>query len=320
MRLAVYTEFITDHTSALNQEGGDPSGWYVPEWTVESDRELCQSIGVKTAILSHTAPGPTVKTNPKEAAALARELNKFSAEVRDSDPEHYGFFASVPSPSDTELCLTEIRYALDELKADGVVFMTRYGSNNHYLGHVDFISIWQELNVRKAIVFIHPTAAVGATQVNKSLPLPMMDYPHESARTAMDLILSDRFRLHASDCRIILSHGGGTLPMIVARVAGLASTPFIKKTAEAIREEIGWFFYDTAMCSAPEQLAALQAIAKPGHILFGSDFPNCPPEIIKQTTNQLDASEILSADYRDGIENSSAKILFPRLDALASST
>ena len=80
----------------------------MPEWTVESDRELCQRIGVKTAILSHTAPGPTVKANPKEAAALARELNKFSADVRDSDPEHYRFFASVSSPSDTELCLAEI--------------------------------------------------------------------------------------------------------------------------------------------------------------------------------------------------------------------
>ena len=299
--------------SALAQEGGDPSGWYVPEWTVQSDRELCQSIGVKTAILSHTSPGPTVKTNPKEAAALARELNKFSAKVRDSDPKHYGFFASVPSLSDTELCLAEIRYALDELNADGVVFMTRYGSDNHYLGHADFIPIWQELNARRAVVFVHPTSAVGTTQVNKSLPLPMMDYPHESARTAMDLILSDRLRLHASDCSIILSHGGGTLPMVVSRVAGLASTPFIQKSAEAIHEEIGWFYYDTAMCSAPEQLAALQAIAKPGHILFGSDFPNCPPEIIKRTTKQLDASEILSLEYREGVENSSAKNLFPRL-------
>lgn len=135
--------------------------------------------------------------------------------------------------------------------------MTHYGSDNQYLGHVDFIPTWQELNARKAVVFIYPTAAVGTTQVNESLPQPMMDYPHESVRTAMNLILSDRFRLHASDCRIILSHGGGTLPIVVARVAGLASTPFIQKTSEAIREEIGWFYYDTAMCSAPEQPAAL---------------------------------------------------------------
>jgi hypothetical protein len=81
MCTSVYTESIADHTLALNQEGGDPSGWYVPEWTVESDLELCQSIGGKTAILSHTAPGPTVKADPKEAAALARELNKFLAVI-----------------------------------------------------------------------------------------------------------------------------------------------------------------------------------------------------------------------------------------------
>ncbi|KAK2033244.1 amidohydrolase family protein [Colletotrichum zoysiae] len=303
------------YTEALKEGGGDPSGWYVPPWTIESDRELCKSIGVKTAILSHTAPGPVVKSDPREASALARKLNEFSASLRDSDPEHYGFFASVPSLADTELCLAEIRYALDELKADGVMLMTRYGSDNHYLGHPDFIPIWQELNTRKAVVLVHPTHPVDVNLVNKCLPQPMMDYPHETARTAMDLILSDTFRLHARDCRIILSHGGGTLPMVVSRVAGLALlTPFINKSAEQIREEVGWFYYDTAMCSSPEQLAALQVIAKPGHILFGSDFPNCPPEAIERFTAQLDASEVLASDYRNGIENSAAKTLFPRLN------
>ncbi|KDN68280.1 putative amidohydrolase [Colletotrichum sublineola] len=301
-------------TEALNEEGGDPSGWYVPQWTIESDRELCKSIGVKTAILSHTAPGPGIKSDLCDASGLARKLNEFSATVRDSDPEHYGFFASVPSLTDTSLCLAEIRYALDELKADGIMLMTRYGSDNHYLGHADFIPIWQELNARKAVVLVHPTHPVDVNLVNKCLPQPMMDYPHETARTAMDLILSDTFRSHARNCRIILSHGGGTLAMVVSRVAGLALlTPFINKSAEKIREEIGWFYYDTAMCSSPEQLAALQVIAKPGHILFGSDFPNCPPEAIKRFTEQLDASEVLASGYRNGLDNSSAKMLFPRL-------
>jgi hypothetical protein len=220
-------------SQALNQEGGDPSGWYVPDWTIENDHELCKSIGVKTAILSHTAPGPEIKSDPHEASVLARKLNEFSAKLRDSDPEHYGFFASVLSLIDTSLCLAEIRYALDELKADGIMLMTRYGSYNHYLGHADFVPIWQELNARKAVVLVHPTHPVDVNLVNKCLPQPMMDYPHETARTAMDLILSDMFRLHAPDCRIILSHGGGTLPMVVSRVAGLAlSTPFINKSAD----------------------------------------------------------------------------------------
>lgn len=63
-------------------------------------------------------------------------------------------------------------------------------------------------------VFIYPTSAAGVTQFNKSLPLSMMDYPHESARTAIYLNVSGRLRLHASDCRIVLSHRGGTLPMV----------------------------------------------------------------------------------------------------------
>lgn len=286
----------------------------MPAWTLESDRTLCKSIGVHTAILSHTAPGPEVKSSPSEAASLSRELNKFSAKIRDDDPEHYGFFASIPSMLDTERCIAEIRYALNELRADGIILMTRYGSGNHYLGHPDLIPIWDELNLHKAVVFVHPTHAVDTSLVNSSLPQPMLDYPHETARTAMDLITTDRLREHARDCKIILSHGGGTLPMLVGRLAGLQpATTFGNKSAEQIREEVAWFYFDTALCSAPEQLLALQEIAKAGHILFGSDFPNAPVSAIHHFTNQLDRTTYLSPMNSESINGGAARSLFPRL-------
>ncbi|KAL1581905.1 hypothetical protein WHR41_09481 [Cladosporium halotolerans] len=217
-------------TKALQDAGGDPCGWYIPDWTVEADQELCKSLGIRTAILSHTAPGPEVKKDSIEAASLARAMNEFSAKVRDEHPEKYGFFASVPSLLDTERCIAEIRYALDELRADGVILMTRYGSDNQYLGHQDFNPVWQELNARKAVVFVHPTHPVDIALVHASLPQPMLDYPHETARTAMDLVMTDTLRRHAHNCKIILSHGGGTLGMLVGRVAGLQpSSPFGNK-------------------------------------------------------------------------------------------
>ncbi|KAM0718974.1 hypothetical protein Q7P37_006046 [Cladosporium fusiforme] len=302
-------------TEALEQAGGDPSGWYVPTWTLDSDGELCKTIGVRTAILSHTAPGPEVKSDPIEAASLARQLNVFSAKIRNDDPEHYGFFASVPSMLDTERCVIEIRYALDELKADGIVLMSRYGPDNHYLGHPDLIPVWEELRRHQAVVFVHPTHAVDKNLVNASLPQPMMDYPHETARAAIDLITSNMLREHAADCKIILSHGGGTLAMLVGRLAGLQPvSPFGNKSAEQIREEVGWFYFDTALCSAPEQLLALQSIAKPGHILFGSDFPNAPVSAIRHFTEQLDRNAELSEVNSDGINGGTGRVLFPRLD------
>ena len=252
--------------------------------------------------------------DPVEAAKLARRINEFNAEVRDKDPQHYGFFASVPSLLDTNRSLAEIYYAFDILKADGVVLMTRYGNDNHYLGHPDFVPIWDELNRRKAVVFIHPTHPVDSHLVNKTLPQPMFDYPHETGRTAADLITSNTFRDHASQCSIILSHGGGTLPVLLGRLAGLQPVSgFGEKSMEDIYNEAAWFYFDTALTTDAAQLAALTRVAKRDHILFGSDFPNAPTKAIEHFAKGLDANAELTEDEKTGISHRSAFRLFPRL-------
>ncbi|KAF2171462.1 hypothetical protein M409DRAFT_18579 [Zasmidium cellare ATCC 36951] len=309
----IYAPFYTE---ALNATGGDPSGWYIPPWTLSLDRALCARIGVQTAILSPTAPFPDNFKTAAEQASFARRLNEYSARIRDEDPEHYGFFAAVPSPRFGEECLGEIGFALGEF-ADGVVLLSRYDPDLMYLGHKDFVPVWEELNRREAVVFVHPTHGTDTRLVNPSLPQPMWDYPHETGRTAIDLITSNTLRHHASSCKIILSHAGGTLPMLLGRAAGMQRfTDFggaHKKTREEIYEEAGWFYYDTALSSDPGQLAALQAVAGRDHILFGSDFPNCPEEAIVFFTQQLEGSAVLSEEHREGIDGGAGRKLFPRL-------
>ncbi|KAN0117889.1 amidohydrolase family protein [Hyaloscypha variabilis] len=262
---------------ALQKAGGDPSGWFVPEWTLSADQELSKSIGVQTAILSMTAPGACIEREPKAAATLARQSNEAAASIRDQHPTSYGFFASLPNLLDTKETLEELAYGVDTLKADGVILFTRYKNDNHYLGHPDFRPIWQELNRRKAVVFIHPTHPVDTHLVNNHLPQPMFDYPHETGRTAIDMLLSDTLSL-TPDCKIILSHAGGTLPYLIDRVAGmLPYTPFsVNKTTTQILEEAKRFYFDTALSSNPGVLDLLLRFAAKGHVLFGSDFPNAP--------------------------------------------
>lgn len=298
---------------ALRKAGGDPSGWTIPEWTLEADRAINKEIGVAKTILSVTAPGPSIEKDATAAAALARAVNEAGASIRDSSPTEYGFFASVPSLLDTELVLEEIAYAYDQLHADGVILLTRYGEDNHYLGHPDFCPIWVELNRRKAVVFVHPTHAVDTNLVNKHLPQPMFDYPHETGRTAMDLIVSDTLNSVAPDCKIILSHAGGTLPYLIYRPAGmLQHTPFtVNKSTEQIVEEASRFYFDLAISSNPLTLRLLLELAKPGHVFFGSDFPNAPSEGIKYFTENFERYE-LSEDKRREIEYEAATVLFAK--------
>ncbi|PIG83910.1 hypothetical protein AARAC_001845 [Aspergillus arachidicola] len=311
-RIDVHHHYIpTPYLQALEKMGGDPSGWPTPAWSLEADQKICQDVGVETAILSITAPGTSILKGA-EAAKLARDCNVYGKGLRDKHPKNYGFFAALPDLLDTEAALAEIRYALDELNADGVTLYTRYGDGNYYLGHPKIQPIWEELNRRSAVVFIHPTHPIDTNLVNEMLPQPMIDYPHETTRTAVDLITTDTIRKY-SNCKVILSHGGGNLPWLARRPAVmLPDLGLSKMTAEHFIENARMFYFDLALTDAETQLPLLQEFALPGHILFGSDFPYAPEATVRHFSGELSKAKLSEQD-RTEINRQSALKLFPRL-------
>ncbi|RDW59535.1 hypothetical protein BP6252_12622 [Coleophoma cylindrospora] len=279
-KIDVHNHFIPPfYAKAVLEAGGDPSGWTTPAWSSTSALTLMEKAGISKAILSLTAPGVEIASGKELQIKLARDVNNYAAKLRDAHPNSFGFFAAVPSLLDTEEALEEISYALDNLHADGVTLFTRYGSSNYYLGHESFKPIWEALNKRKAVVFIHPTHPVDTNLVNKVLPQPVLDYPHESTRTAFDLILSGTKRAFPN-CKIILSHGGGTLPFLLTRAAELV--PRLPKTfgttmtSEEIVEDAKTFYFDLALATSPQILDTLLKYVPTDRILFGSDTPYAP--------------------------------------------
>jgi predicted TIM-barrel fold metal-dependent hydrolase len=268
---------------------------------------------VTTTILSVTAPGPAIEPDVTKATALARSCNLSAAAIRDAQPGQYGFFASVPSLFDTEAVLEEIDYACTTLQADGVTLFTRYGSGPNYLGHEAFRPIWADLSRRGAVVFIHPTHPVDTQLINPWLPQPMFDYPHETGRAAMDLLTSGILRDYPG-CKIILSHAGGTLPYLIYRAATML--PLMPRTlglsTEQLVEDAKKFYFDTAISSNPVTLKALFEFAAPGHVLFGSDFPNAPGDAILRFTKSLEEYE-MSDETKVQVNSRAALELFPRL-------
>lgn len=220
----------------------------------------------------------------------------------------------IPSLFNTQDALEEIRYAFDELGADGVGLYTRYGKGNAYLGHPDFAPVWEELNRRSAVVFIHPTDPVDSTnKANEKLLQPIMDFPHETTRTAVDLIMTDAVRKY-SNCKIILSHGGGTLPYLAARPAMLLQdTGLVNMTMDYFLESARMFYYDTALTDPNLMLPFLMAFVPTDRILYGTDVPYAPDVTVKRLGQDLDRAKLSRAD-RDQIEFGTAMKLFPRLD------
>ncbi|KAH9888179.1 hypothetical protein F4778DRAFT_755328 [Xylariomycetidae sp. FL2044] len=199
--------------TAVLKDAAVPGAAEFPAWGNRPHDPYMTGLGVEAQVLSVTSPGPAVLRDPVRAARLARSCNEYLAELRDADPRKLAFLASLPDLHDTARCLEELRYAYDVLGADGVCLMTRYGGAGeggqhqdgegpHYLGHEAFRPIWAELSRRKAVVFVHPTFGKYAVQpgaggsgggggigdqANRFLPPPVIDFPHETARAALDL-------------------------------------------------------------------------------------------------------------------------------------
>lgn len=138
----------------------------VPSWTEETDTAFGASIGLRATIFSASTPGVSHIADPEESAIAARGMNEYCAAYCAKNPGARGFLATVPSLEHTELALRELRYALDVLHADGVMLFTSYGARNGYLGHEDYVPVWEELNVRQAVVLVHPCNSKNAVMFN----------------------------------------------------------------------------------------------------------------------------------------------------------
>jgi predicted TIM-barrel fold metal-dependent hydrolase len=162
---------------------GDPSHTVLPQWSPETAIDLMDSQEIATGMLSLTAPG-IVGWDGGERREMARRVDEYTADLVAKRPDRFGNFATLPLP-DVDGALSELEYALDMLRADGVILLGNYAEQ--YLGDAMFESLWAELDRRQAVVFVHP-----------GLPLPplggiagpLVDYPFATTRTAVQLVLN----------------------------------------------------------------------------------------------------------------------------------
>lgn len=190
---------------------------------------------------------------------------------------------------------------------------TSYGPLNGYLGHEDFVPIWKELNARKAVVFVHPcNNGPNSTAFNERVISPAFDWPHETGRTAMDMIVNKRMQ-QFPNVKIILSRAGGTLPALVRRGTMMAMPEFGGVlSVKEIYEGAGAFYFDTALAGSQKLFPLTTKFAKKGHLLFGSDYPHAYAPQSKAHSDFIDQYP-LDNESRQDIYYGAALDLFPRL-------
>lgn len=298
-----------DYRKMLQQLGiNDAGGRALPEWSPAGSLEAMVELDVAAAVLSVSAPGTTFLPNAADAAALARDLNDYSAKVVADQPDRFGFFATVPMPH-VDAAAAETVRALDELKADGVVLLANHAGV--YIGEEGQDELFAALDARSAVVFIHPAELPGPT-VPGIAPF-VTDFLLDTTRAAY-LLVHNGIRQRYPNIKFILSHAGGFVPYASYRLA-MGITADTGRDPQEVLDEFSGFYFDTALSSTAAALPSLLAFAKPGHITFGSDYPFAPLEISKLFTAGLQGYPGLDTDARAAIDRDNALALFPRFPA-----
>jgi predicted TIM-barrel fold metal-dependent hydrolase len=241
----------------------------VAQWMPARTIEEMDKHRVQTAILSLSPPGPRMLDQAVNRK-LARICGEYGAQLARDNPGRFGLFAPVPMP-DVEGTLREIEYALDTLKADGIELMTSYGDK--WLGHPDFDPVFEELNRRKALIYVHPLAAACSIDLIEWVPDALIEYPHDTSRAVLSLLFSGTLA-RLPDIRFIFCHAGGTVPFLSGRILHSGSNrAFLDRVPNGVDYELRKLHYDVALAAFEPSLAALFAYVPVSQVLLGSDYP-----------------------------------------------
>ncbi|TCJ96346.1 amidohydrolase family protein [Nocardia alba] len=309
-RIDVHQHMIPPvYRDALRRHGiTAPGGRDLPDWSPDSALSLMTTARIGSAILSVSTPGTTFLTDPAEATTLAQALNDYSSEISAAHPGQLGFMATLPMP-DVRASRLEAERALDTLGADGVVLLGN--SAGVYLGAEGQDELFRALDDRCAVVLVHPADLPGEP-VPGILPFAA-DFLLDTTRAAY-LLVRNGIRRRYPNIKFILSHGGGFVPYAAHRLALTIFSETGVSPADLIDEFAG-FYFDTALSSSASALPSLLSFARPGHVLYGSDWPFAPDPAVLYFGGGLDAYAGLDDAQRRAVERVNALTLFPRFGA-----
>jgi predicted TIM-barrel fold metal-dependent hydrolase len=308
-RIDIHVHLIPKfYQDAAYEAGAGPAIGRYPDWSPELALDLMDKSGIEVSLMSLAQPGVQFG-DPKKAAALARRCNEYSAELNARWPMRFGSLAVVPM-WDVDEAVAEIDHSLRELKHQGVCLFASYGGK--FLGDPWFDPVLAALNDRAAVVFVHPALHPSSRTLELPWPGFMMEYVFDTTRAAVNLVFSGAIERFPR-IRFVLAHAGGLMPYFAWR---LSVSPMIDKRLEQLSPaevyaRLRRFWYDNALSPAAETLECLKAVAPPGQIVFGSDWPFANSAVIAEAVRTYEGAA-MPGEQRAAIDRENALSLFPQ--------
>jgi predicted TIM-barrel fold metal-dependent hydrolase len=204
--------------------------------------------------------------------------------------------------------LREIDYAFGTLKADGIGLMTSY--DDRWLGDSAFRPVFDELDRRNAVVYVHPTAPVCCRSLMSYVPPNLTEFIQDTNRAITSLMFSGSFG-RLKGIRFVFSHAGGAIPVLSGRITQISHRvqQLGAMVPNGVEYELKRLHDELADSASRPAIAALTSLIPISQILFGSDYPVFS---ISMTAGGLANVGLSGTDVRM-IERDNASALFPRL-------
>ena len=227
--------------------------------------------GVGMAVLSLT--GPNVYWGDAHASTRAAQaINDSFAQAEHAYPSRIRWMASLPFQY-PDSALTELARAVDK-GAKGVMVLGNIGGAS--LTDPCFAPVWAEIDRRALPVFLHPTVPCGCAEMDMAVYQlsASVGFTFDST-LAVSRMIFDGFFDRYPKLKLIVAHGGGTLPFLASRLDRCYDVIAACRTRIAERPStyLKRIYADSILYSREALRSTLGAFGE-DRVLFGSDYPH----------------------------------------------
>ncbi len=270
-----------DALKILGIDAAEIEGFPLPKWSAEEHLQFMDAAGIDFTILSMATPHIfNGAANEKISRQSARKINEEFAELCRTYPKRFGFVATLPLPS-VEGSIEEFHYATENLGALGVKVASN--SDGVYLGDERLDEIFAALNEKSALVIIHPSPAqlLPRKNVVTGKVMALFEYPADTTRAVLNMLANGTLEKFPR-LKVVVPHCGSFLPYMKQRAGAMFQMLASMNLMSPVNFDsaIKKLFFDTAGDPMPEQFDMLLKIASLDQIIFGTDYPYVPAQVV----------------------------------------
>jgi aminocarboxymuconate-semialdehyde decarboxylase len=202
--------------------------------------------------------------------AWASALNDAMAEGLPTIGERTHLLSTV-YPADPEAAINEMLRARDELGAVGVMLATHFPQGS--AADAEFEPFWASAAQEQIPVVLHPPIVGPASAIPGDKDFrSLYGRTLETSLAATRMIVNGLFD-RLPDLKIVLVHGGGSLPYQAGRLDQQVKDGKInaQTSVEVPSDYLKYFFYDTAMLDP--SVVRFLAERVPDRVVLGTDYP-----------------------------------------------